>query len=409
MASTKRVFYVVDLIRADRKLFPNFEVPPIRVNITIDVNKDNVPKSKMDRLEKAARESLDKSEDILTEILKKENARADAMFKKDLRTADAQKMLAAGMELVKQVQVLIANAEKIAQVSAEKAVADTLKKEAQGDALLKDAQIKTTIVFVTSAIKVATSVTRIGVSHGGDVHAWISLAEDLFKVGAEINKLIQTEPQLRKSLTKGIEAYIALRDTSIMEIATKHGLTGKLPGFPDVIMFVANGAVAAGKEVGKQDAGKIAKDVKEFVVAKIGAEWNNAEKSRQAYREQTTKMRHHVDEVSAKGDKLFGEMKKVSANPDQKEAIKQGVKVGAACMQVRGRATQLGKALDDAVKFLEESQATMVDHGLTCSDATIMEKIKAFDTSTIFSEGQTIVEGIKNIYDLSKTVASAVA
>jgi hypothetical protein len=377
---TKRDFYVVDLIR--KRNFVNLEVPPIRVNVSITVEAD-VPKAKMDRLEKAARESLDKTETIVTEVLNKhEKMCADFV---------AQQKWKEAMQAATQVEPLIKNAEKIAQINALDAVEKAKKAEAQGDKLLLEARVKVVVFFVLSAVKIATSVARIGASHGGDIHAWLSLGKGLIKVGLEIQQQLKDEPKLKQDVIAGIEAYLNLRQTTIMEKAKEQGLTGTLPDFPEVIVFVAKGVVNVTKAISPQD-------VADFVVKKIKTQVSDAEKARKAYREHTTKMRQKVDSVSAQGDKLFAEMKKQTT-------LKEGVKIGAECMQIRGKATRLGQALDEALKFLEASQTTMEQFGLKCDNKTIFQKVKALDTKTIFSECSGIVESVMAVKDLVDAVS----
>jgi hypothetical protein len=397
MATTKRDFYIVDLIR-NRKEFVNLEVPAIRVNISIVVEAD-VPKSKMDRLEKAARDSIDKTEDIVTEILRKHEQKCAEFV--------AQRKWKEAMTAAEQVAPLINKAAVVAQSNADKAVEDTKKKEAQGDKLLTEARVKTTVTFIFGGIKVATSVTRIAVSHGGDVHAWYSLVKELYAIGTEIQQQLKDEPQLRKDLANGLKIYIEFRATVVVQAATAQGLTdtSNLPGFPQVIKALADRVVLAAKTakdgVKDKDAGTVFKEIGAFIVKGVTAHYNDVEKARQKYREQTTKMRQKVDAVSAKGDKLFAEMKKQTT-------LKDGVKIGAQCMQVRGKATALAKLLEDAVSFLDETQTTLQGYGLKCDDSTILQKISALSVTTIFTEGAGIVQNIKAVYDLGTTIASAV-
>ncbi len=157
---------------------------------------------------------------------------------------------------------------------------------------------------------------------------------------------------------------------------------------------MAKGVIETGKDTFKgKDAQTVAKEVFTFVVAGVKAPSEKVEKARTAYREQTTKMRQHVDKVSAQGDKLFAEMKKATT-------LKEGVKIGAECMQLRGRATRLGKELEAAVAFLNAAQTTMQQFGLTVNDETILDKLARFDIKTMISEGQGIYEGAKAIQEL---------
>jgi hypothetical protein len=97
-------------------------------------------------------------------------------------------------------------------------------------------------------------------------------------------------------------------------------------------------------------------------------------------------------------DKLFAEMKKA---PN----LKEGVKIGAACMQLKAKVTRLANALDAAVKYLEEAQAVMKDMGLECNDETILQKLAKVDISTILSEGSGLLSNIKDVYDLVDAIA----
>ncbi|MEI9970951.1 MAG: hypothetical protein WDO73_02250 [Ignavibacteriota bacterium] len=139
MASTKRAFYIVDLVR-DRKLFTNLDIPPIRVNITIEVEAD-VPKAKMDRLEKAARERLDDYEKVITKEAEKFNKQIEGLLN-DNKLKEA-------IAAADQSNHAIKNALASAQGAALTAVENAKKQEAQGDKLLIQARVK---VVVTSSL-----------------------------------------------------------------------------------------------------------------------------------------------------------------------------------------------------------------------------------------------------------------
>ena len=384
MASTKRSFYIVDLVR-DRKLFTNLDIPPIRVNITIEVEAD-VPKAKMDRLEKAAREKLEEYEKTIVKEAEKFNRQIEVLLNEN--------KLKEAIAMADQANHAIKNALNSAQGAALAEVEKVKKQEAQGDKLLTQARVKVVVTFVFGAIKIATSVARIGASHGADVHAWLTLAKDLYKMGKEIQQQLKDEAKLKQDLIDALGKYLQARSTSVASFATKNGLNGTLPGFPDVIGFVAKGVLLTAKDTFKgKDPGTVAKDVFNFVVAGVKGPAEKVEKVRVAYREQTTKMRQHVDKVSGQGDKLFAEMKKATT-------LKDGVKIGAKCMEVRGKATRLAKELEEVVAFLNAAQVTMQQFGLTVNDETIMDKLARFDLATMISEGQGIVEGAKAIQEL---------
>jgi len=388
--STKRTFYIVDLVR-DRKLFTNLDIPPIRVNVTIEVEAD-VPKAKMDRMEKAARDKLEEYEDIIVKEATKFNTQIENL----LKAGKLQEAIGVADSVNNSIKGALRSAEGAANMAVEAAK----KKEAQGDKLLLEARVKTVVGFVFGAIKIATSVARIGASHGGDVHAWLSLGKDVIKIGLEIHQQLKKEPQLRKDLVVAVDTYLAFRKTVVMEAAKKAGVNEALKmEFPGVIKLVAQKVVDAAKLAGKdKDPAAVLKGIGDFVLKGVMTKVNDAEKTRKAYREQTTIMRHKVDDVSAKGDKLFAEMKKQTT-------LKEGVKIGAQCMQIRGKATQLGKLLDEAVTFLENSQKTLENAGLNCDDQTMLQKIAALDKATIFEAGSSIFENISAIKDLVDAVS----
>jgi len=128
------------------------------------------------------------------------------------------------------------------------------------------------------------------------------------------------------------------------------------------------------------------------------AKYNDVEKARKAYREETTKMRQKVDKVSAQADKLMAEMKKATT-------LKEGVKIGAACMQLKTKVTKMAAALDVSVKYLDEAQTVLKDMGMDCNDETILQKIAKVDVSTILTEGSGLIGNIKDVYDLVNAIA----
>jgi hypothetical protein len=399
---TKRTLDIVDLIR-DRKLFPLLNVPPMRVQVTIEVTTSAllttpppVPEAKMKRLEAAARTKLEEYETIITKECARFNQKIDDLLNQgNLKEATA---------VADQVNHAVKNALLSAEGAASKAVEEAKKKESQGDKLLLEARIKTGVKVVFVGVSLTTHAVKLAGSHGTDVTAYIGIAKGLVTLGMELNQQFKGEKKLRQDLVDGIKAYIDLRGTVIMQAAKRQGLTdtSSLPGFPQVIMFVAEGVVKAGKEVSKgRDKATIAKDVADFVVKGIMAEFNDTKKAREMYRNHTVKMRQGVDRVSVQADKLMAEMKKATN-------LKDGVKIGAQCMQLKGKVTRLAKALDDAQGFLTAAEITMQQFGLKCDDRTIVEKIKALDVSTIFSEGTGLVENISSIYSLFEAVASAV-
>lgn len=396
---TKRTLDIVDLIR-DRKLFPLLDVPPMRIKVVIEVTTTALigtpkpaPEAAMKRLEAVAQATLDRYEKTITEECEKFSKKIDDLLNEGkLKEATA---------MADTVNHAVKNALLSAEGAAVKAVEEARKAEGQKDKLLKEAQVKTVLTYTFAGVKIATHAVKLAGSHGADVTAYIGIAKAVLEIGMEIKQQLKNEEQLKKDLEAGINSYLELRTTKLMEAAKSQGLTdtSNLPGFPGSIKVVAQRLLSTGKEAVKgKDLGQIATDVKNLVVKGVMAKYNDVEKARKAYREETTKMRQKVDKVSMQADKLFAEMKKATT-------LKEGVKIGAACMQLKGKVTRLAAALDAAVKYLEEAQAVMKDMGLECNDETILQKLAKVDISTILSEGSGLLSNIKDVYDLVDAIA----
>jgi hypothetical protein len=396
---TKRTLDVVDLVR-DRKLFPLLDVPPMRVKVVIEVTTTALigtpkpaPEAAMKRLEAVAQGVLDKYEKTITEECTTFSKKIDALVNEG-----KEKEAAAMAETVNHA---VKNALASVEGAATKAVEEARKAEGQKDKLLKEAQVKTALTYTFAGIKIATHTVKLVGSHGADVTAYYGIAKAVFEIGMEIKQNLKNEEQLRKDLDVGINAYLDLRATKVMEAAKSQGLTdtGSLPGFPGSIKVVAERLIATGKETFKgKDAGQVAGAIKNFVIKGVMAKYNDVEKARKAYREETTKMRQKVDKVSAQADKLMAEMKKATT-------LKEGVKIGAACMQLKTKVTKMAAALDVSVKYLDEAQTVLKDMGMDCNDETILQKIAKVDVSTILTEGSGLIGNIKDVYDLVNAIA----
>lgn len=387
MATTKRAFYIVDLVRK-RKEFANLDIPATRVDIVIEVEA-TVPTAKMDRLEKAAREKLEEYERIIPADCDKFNKRVgDLMRQRKAKEAE---------QAANDSNTAIRGAMNAAEGAAMKAVEQAKLQEAQGDQLLLEARVKTAIKFTFGVVKIVTNAVRIGGSHGADAHAWGSLVKELITLGIDINQLLTDEPKLRSDLFVGAEAYITLRTNALMEVARKKGYKGgKTPGFPKAVIFAAQALVGKGKEA---DAKNLAKELTIFVQVKIKAKYHDVETARDMYRNETFRLREKIDEVSAKSDKLFAMMK---AAPD----LKEGVKIGAACMLIKGKIPKLTQDLTKAQTYLKDVDTILHNYGLDFDDTTILAKFKALDIATILTEGKVLADNLLALQDLVDAVAA---
>lgn len=403
--TTVRKFYIVDLIR--NKDLKHIEIPKTRVDISIEVttkgifSASEVPSAAMDRLEKAARDTLDTYEKTITEEAAKLDAKVNSLLTTptDANVKSAEKMIQATNASIK-------NALQSAEGAAMKAVDERLKKEIQGDKNLKEARVRTGLKWTLGAIKIGTSVGRLVGTMGADITAYVTIGKELVTLGLDLRQQLKNEEKLRKDLQKGIQAYITLRGTLIMQEAERQltdtsGIDVKKP--IEAIKTIAGKIKTAGTAVTKgKDPKTVAKAVMDVVVKGIKYQIGDAETARKAYREHTTKTRHKTDALSSKADALQGAMKKA-------KNLKDGVKIGAHCMTVKHNVKALAAKLEEREAFLEEMQQLMAGNGLTIDDRTTLQKIKELDKMTVASSAGEVLSAISTVKDALKEVASLAA
>ncbi len=158
-------------------------------------------------------------------------------------------------------------------------------------------------------ISLASGIAKLVATSGADALSYLSIAKTLVSMGVELKQQLKGEASLRKDLREGLDAYVALRNTTILQAAKANGLSGagSLPGFPQIFKYIGEQVVKTGKQLTKgKDAGQIAREVLDFTVKGVKSQYNNLENARQMYRNHVTKMRHHVDAISGQADKLMG-------------------------------------------------------------------------------------------------------
>lgn len=400
MAKTKvttRKFYIVDLVRY-KPTTKYLQIDPTRVDIQIDVttkgllSASEVPSAAMDRLEKAARDALDGYE----KTIGSEVARLETKIQGMIDTGDPEEV-AAAEKLIQGVNASVKNALASAEGAALKAVDNRLKTEIQGDKNLKEAQVKLGFKIVVGAISVTTNVAALVASHGGDVHAYYSIAKTCYEVGKEIYDYNKGEVKLRKELDEAIKAFIDLRGNSLMQAAARQmvdtsGLSISKP--IDAMKEIVGRVQKAGAEALKgRDAKSVLVEVMDFTVKAIKSQMADLEKARMAYRNHIVKTRKKVDSLSVDADKLVKAMKAATT-------FKDGIKIGAKAMQVKIQVTAMARKLDDREKYLDEMQDLMKGNGLTIDDRTALQKIKELDIATILSEGKMLMDAAMEVKNL---------
>jgi hypothetical protein len=404
MAKTKvttHKFYVVDLVRNKPKT-QFIEIPAYRVDVQLDVtttgilSASEVPSSAMKRLETTARGVLDDYE----KIIGSEAIKLEAKIAK-MAASPTAKSKAEAEALTQGVNQQIKNALASVNGAIDKAVEAQLKKEAQGDKNLKEARVRTAIKVGGAAISIGTAVARLVPTMGADVSAWLQIGKTLATMGAEINQQVKNEAKLRSDLDGAIQAYITLRGTTLMQAAKRQGVDTsgidiKKP--LEAITAIATKVAAAGAEITKgRNKAAIAKEVMDFAIKGIKAKLSDAESSRVFYRNHTVKTREKTDQLGSQADAL---MKKVKAAT----TLKEGVKLGAACMTIKREVNAMAAKLVEREKYLDEMQKLMAGNGLTIDDRTTLDKLKALDKMTMAETGKELYSNVKAVYELVSAV-----
>ena len=400
MAKTKvttHKFYVVDLVRYKPKT-KYLKIDPTRVDIQIDVtttgilSASEVPSSAMKRLEEAARGALDNYEKVIGSEVERLETKIQAL----VDSGDPKKM-AEAEKLTQGVNASVKNALASAEGAAMAAVEARMKKEIQGDKNLKEARFKLGFKIVIGAVKVTAQIAALVATSGADLQAYYSIAKTVYEVGKEVYEYNKGEATLRKDLDSGIQAFISLRGTTLMQAAKRQmvdtsGLTISKP--VEALKEIVGRVQKAGEEALKgRDAKGVLVEVMDFTVKQVKSSLNDVEKARVGYRNHVVKTRHKVDNMSVAADKLFKAMKGATN-------LKDGVKIGAKCMQLKGMVSAQAKKLAEREKYLEEMEDLMKGNGLTIDDRTALQKIKDFDIGTILSEGKALYDAAGEVKDM---------
>lgn len=404
---TKTVLPIVDLVRNKPKL-KYIEIPKYRADVVIEVTTTaklktpkEAPKSAMDRLKAEANKVMLNYETVIREEAIKLDNKVAQLMEQPSKSGEAE-----ATKMIEATNVMIKNALKSAEPAAQKAVEARLKKEAQGDSLLKEARVRTGIKVTMSGIKIGASVAKLVGTSGADVSSYKTIAKEVVSLGLELKQQLKNEAALRKDLDTAVVVFLKSRESSVQQAIERQGLTdfsGLNFSKPKEAIKGALGKIqAAGEEITKgKDIRTIGQDLMKFAIAKIKGKLNDIEAARKKYREHTTKTRHRADKLGSAGDRLMKAAKKA-------KGLKDGVKLGAQCMNLRRQASALNAKLEQREKYLEDIQSLMQANGLEIDDQTTIQKLKALNKASIATESKALFDAIKEVKGLVDNIAEAV-
>jgi hypothetical protein len=355
---------------------PNFDLLPnnprpllvkcenTKINVVIDIETKKPCSAKTDRWEKVAVQEMERYRDIVTETVTKitsgwdkPSATHDPKQLADLVTA--RKKSAADLTLA------VNNACRSMKGAIEKAVGEQIKREAQGDANLREARIGAAVKGTVTVISIAKDVAEIAVSSGANVKAWLSLAKDIVALAQLINDQCKDEPKLREELLKAIGTYSTTKQRRWNEAkkATDWKAKAKL----------------------------LAKQI--WTSEKSLAE--KAEAARKKYRNQVTALIQKVDGLGEKRDALLAALRK-AGRPDAK-----GIAEGAKMVRLGKSASDMNTHILNCQKFVDDMAYLLTENGIEVDDSTFVQKLKELkNLKDVAAAGKEIFGAAKDVYDL---------
>ncbi len=178
--------------------------------LTIEVSaKKEVPRLKMDRLEEVANRVLDKYQKIIQQEAKKLNDEIIGLKgRARYDTKNADKLLRDAEKMADSTEKSINNALKSVQSAINQDVQAELKKLGRDDRNLLEARVKVAMDVTFGVIGIAGKITKLAVSGGADVTAWIGLAKGLYDMAVLIKSACSDLDTRRKELRKALEKYV---------------------------------------------------------------------------------------------------------------------------------------------------------------------------------------------------------
>jgi hypothetical protein len=357
---------------------PNFDLLPenprplfiqcqnTKINVVIDVETKKPCSAKTDRWEKVAVAEMQRYRDIVEETVTKVTAGWEKAG-----TADDPKKLAALVLARKKsaadLTLAVNNACRSMKGAIEKAVGEQIKREAQGDANLREARVGAAIKGTVTVISIAKDVAELAVTAGANVKAWVSLCKDIVALAKLINDQCKDEPKLREELLKAIGTYSTTKQRRWNEAkkATDWKAKAKL----------------------------LAKQI--WTSEKSLAE--KAEAQRKKYRNEVTALIQKVDGLGEKRDALLALLKK-SGRVDAK-----GIAEGSKMTRLQKSAREMNSRILECQKFVDDMAFLLKESGVEVDDATFMQQLKGLKNLS------QIKTAAKEIYDAATDLQTLIA
>lgn len=277
-------------------------------------------------------------------------------------------------ELAKETTLSVKNACAALQSAVSVAVKEQIKKDARDDQNLLEAQIKVGVKVTFTVITIGKDVATLALTAGMDVSAWYNLAKNIYTLADTINGETKDEAQRRKDLLESFGRYSGekIKRTVLIDKATKSNKAKLELTFKQIFQSI--------KSEGEKVEGK-----------------------RKHYKNKVTSMRQELEQLSGKAAKLEEAMKAA-------KGLKEGVKIGAQVMKLKGQVKTFYAALQNAETFSEQMAELLTLNGVKVDDSTFTQRLKSLKAvPDLVKFGKDLNTAAKNLQDMIGAIAPLAA
>jgi hypothetical protein len=220
-------------------------------------------------------------------------------------------------------------------------------------------------------INVGKDITMIAVSMGANAAAWLKMAKGIYDIASMINDGTKDEKARRQDLLTAIGKYSSTKTLRVHERAKAETNKAKLQ-----LIY---------KEVFKS----------------VKSEGDKAEAKRKHYKAKVTGLRQELEKLSERTSQMETAMKSA---PN----LKEGVKIGAVVMQMKGAVKTNYAGLQKAEKFADDMAMLLTLAGVEVDDRTFAERMQSLKAlPDLVSFGSNLKSAAKNIYEMVGTISKA--
>ncbi|HKC26510.1 MAG TPA: hypothetical protein VKB75_00730 [Jatrophihabitans sp.] len=362
MPETIKKTFKIDL--CPKKPNPNVMIlgdTTVVVEVSVTAKKKPAP-IVLDRLiDKAGMPTALKYQQVIQEEVNKLQAKFLEMIKK--RNANGAKKLA------DETTMSVRNACKALQSAVNVAVEAQIKRDYRDDQNLLEAQVKVGLSISFKVIGIGKDVAVLAVSMGADPTAWLSLAKNIYELSTVIYNEAKDEKAVRKDLLNGIGKYCTEKQRRVI----------------------------AEEKAAKSNKAKLELALKD-VYKTFKPQSEKVEVTRKRYRNKVTAMRQDLEKLSKKTDDLEKAMRAA-------KNLKDGVKLGAKVMQMKGSVKTTYLSLSTAERFADDMAMLLTEAGVKVDERTFSQRMSSLDGVSDFASlanelrtaAQNIAEMVKEL------------